>query len=111
MVVVLMWNAGSVGVLTEAQCREEMNILANACKPLLTGNPATPFCCERVRVTHVECVCPFITPKLAALIDVNYAIKVIQGCGRQVPSHYKCGNITTPEVDKVMFIGAFYCQY
>ncbi|TYI52381.1 hypothetical protein E1A91_D12G244100v1 [Gossypium mustelinum] len=52
--------------------------------------------CQRVRVTHLECVCPVITPKLAALIDVNRAIRLIQGCGRSVPRHYKCGSITTP---------------
>ncbi|RVW70373.1 hypothetical protein CK203_060564 [Vitis vinifera] len=53
--------------------------------------------CSRVaRVTHVECVCPLITPKLAALIDVNKAVRVIEGCGRKVPRHYKCGSITTP---------------
>ncbi|XP_059630942.1 uncharacterized protein LOC132273864 [Cornus florida] len=96
MGVVVMWNAGSVGALTEAQCHEERNILVSACKPVLTRKPPSPFCCERVRVTHVECVCSVITPKLAPLIDVNYAIKVVQGCGRQVPRHYKCGSITTP---------------
>ncbi|KAA3487002.1 Protein kinase byr2 [Gossypium australe] len=35
---------------------------------------------------------------LAALIDVNYAIKVIQGCGRQVPRHLKCGSLNVKRV-------------
>ncbi|XP_031112092.1 uncharacterized protein LOC116016066 [Ipomoea triloba] len=90
------WKGGRADALTPAECKEERRILVNACKAVITKRPPTAFCCERLRVTHVECVCPVITPTLAALIDVNYAIKVIQGCGRQVPRHFKCGSITTP---------------
>ncbi|KAE8702717.1 hypothetical protein F3Y22_tig00110482pilonHSYRG00722 [Hibiscus syriacus] len=91
-----MLNGGGVTAQSAAECKEERRILVNACKGLITRKPPTPYCCERLRVTHVNCVCPVITPQLAALIDVNYAIKVIQGCGRQVPRHFKCGSITTP---------------
>ncbi|KAA8522140.1 hypothetical protein F0562_012825 [Nyssa sinensis] len=82
--------------LSAAQCKEERRIGINACKPVVYGKLPTPECCERVRVSHIECVCPVITPKLAALIDLNRAIRLIEGCGRRVPRHYKCGSITTP---------------
>ncbi|KAF8380640.1 hypothetical protein HHK36_028130 [Tetracentron sinense] len=91
-----MWDARMARALTAAQCKQERNILVSACTPVLKMKPASPFCCERLRVTHIDCVCPIITPQLAALINVNYAIKVIQGCGRPVPRHFKCGSITTP---------------
>ena len=77
---------------TAAQCKEERSVGLNACKPVVYGRPPSPECCERIRVTHVECVCPLITPKLAALIDVNRVIRVIEGCGRRVPRHFKCGS-------------------
>ncbi|KAJ0106613.1 hypothetical protein Patl1_17699 [Pistacia atlantica] len=48
-------------------------------------------CCKRVRVSHLECVCPVVTAKLAALIDINRVIKLLKGCGRRVPRHFKCG--------------------
>ncbi|PIA31018.1 hypothetical protein AQUCO_05300090v1 [Aquilegia coerulea] len=93
----LMWETRMVGALLNAsQCKEERRIGINACKAVIHGRLPSPECCERVRVSHVECVCPEITPKLAALVDVNRAIKLIQGCGRRVPRHYKCGSLTTP---------------
>ncbi|KAJ0049290.1 uncharacterized protein LOC116133139 [Pistacia vera] len=82
--------------LSAAQCKEERRIGLNECKAVLYGKLPTPACCERVRVSHMECVCPVITPKLVALIDVNRAIRLIEGCGRRVPRHFKCGSITTP---------------
>ncbi|XP_010682172.1 uncharacterized protein LOC104897042 [Beta vulgaris subsp. vulgaris] len=85
-----------VGALTQAQCHEERQILVRACKPVVFRVPPSGFCCQRLRVTHVECVCSRITPKIAPLIDVNYAISVVQRCGRSVPRHFKCGSITTP---------------
>ncbi|GMN30894.1 hypothetical protein TIFTF001_003016 [Ficus carica] len=86
----------ATAALSDAQCHEERRIGVNACKPVLYGKLPSPQCCERVRVSHLECVCPVITPKLAALIDLNRAIRLIEGCGRQVPRHFKCGSITTP---------------
>ncbi|WJZ82569.1 hypothetical protein VitviT2T_002317 [Vitis vinifera] len=58
-----------------------------------TGKSPTPACCQSVRVTHLECVCPVITPKLAALVDVNRMIKLVDGCGRRLPRHDKCGTM------------------
>ncbi|KAH9776924.1 AAI domain-containing protein [Citrus sinensis] len=74
------------------RCSKERRLGVNACKPIIYGQPPSPACCQRVRVSHVECVCPAITPKLAALS----VIRLIEGCGRRVPRHFKCGSITTP---------------
>ncbi|KAH9627027.1 hypothetical protein KSS87_020676 [Heliosperma pusillum] len=82
--------------LTPAQCHEERRILVSACKPVVFRVPPSAYCCQRIRVTDTQCVCSVITPKIAPLIDVNYAISVVQRCGRQVPRHFKCGSITTP---------------
>ncbi|KAL5748368.1 hypothetical protein ACOSP7_025404 [Xanthoceras sorbifolium] len=53
-------------------------------------------CCGRVRVSHFECVCPLVTPKLASLINVNHAINLLKRCGRTVPRHFKCGSLNFP---------------
>ncbi|MCD7466905.1 hypothetical protein HAX54_003985 [Datura stramonium] len=82
--------------LSERACKEERRIGVNACKPILYGNIPSPKCCERIRLTHIECVCSVITPKLAALIDIKRAVRIVEGCGRRVPRNYKCGSITTP---------------
>ncbi|XP_057477474.1 uncharacterized protein LOC130765221 [Actinidia eriantha] len=96
-VVVVGWEARMADAApTAAQCKEERRVGINACKPVVYGKLPTPECCERIRVGHTECVCPVITPKLAALIDVNRFVKLIEGCGRRVPRHFKCGSITTP---------------
>ncbi|XWS49651.1 hypothetical protein CRYUN_Cryun12cG0021400 [Craigia yunnanensis] len=92
-----MWEVKMAGAaLSASQCKEERTLAINACKPVIYGKLPTPECCQRVRVTHLECVCPVITPQIAPLIDVNRAIRLIEGCGRKVPRHYKCGSITTP---------------
>ncbi|KAF9625417.1 hypothetical protein IFM89_022575 [Coptis chinensis] len=96
IIVGMLETAVVDALLNENQCKEERRIGINACKPVIYGKLPTAECCERVRVSHVECVCPVITPKLAALVDVNRAIKLIQGCGRPVPRHFRCGSITTP---------------
>lgn len=76
-----------------AECKLERRLGINACKPVLYGNSPSPDCCYRIRVTDIECVCPVITPQLAALVgDVNRAIRIIESCGRSVPSHVKCGS-------------------
>ncbi|MQL79060.1 hypothetical protein Taro_011478 [Colocasia esculenta] len=92
-VVVLLQNAAPAWSGPNGrECRLERRVLVNACKLVIYGKPPNPQCCERVRRSHFECVCPAITPKLAALIDVNRLVKLVQGCGRQVPRHYKCGS-------------------
>ncbi|XP_022777085.1 uncharacterized protein LOC111318464 [Durio zibethinus] len=91
------WEVKMAGAeLSAAQCKKERSLAVNTCKPVVYGKLPTPECCQRVRVTHLECVCPVITPKFAALIDLNLAICLIEGCGRRVPRHYKCGGLTTP---------------
>ncbi|KAL1833629.1 hypothetical protein ACET3Z_003280 [Daucus carota] len=85
-----------VEAMTAGECKQERKVLVNACKSLVARRGPSSYCCQRLRAAHVECVCPVITPKLAALIDVNYAVRVVQSCGRQVPRHFKCGSITTP---------------
>lgn len=99
LVVIVLLLAGMCEIkiiasaeLSDAQCKEERRIGLNDCKAVLYGKLPTPACCERARVSHIECVCPVITPKLAALIDVNRAIRLIEGCGRRVPRHFKCGS-------------------
>ncbi|CAA6660152.1 unnamed protein product [Spirodela intermedia] len=100
LVVVVALALGGAGLasagLSASECRRERVLGLNACKSLLFWRSPSPECCLRIRVSHPECVCPVITPKLAALVDVNRLIKIVRGCGRPVPSHYKCGSITTP---------------
>ncbi|CAI9095593.1 OLC1v1031582C1 [Oldenlandia corymbosa var. corymbosa] len=79
-----------------AVCKLERRLLVNTCKPVLYGKPPSSNCCYRIRATHFQCICSVITPKLAALIDVNRAIRLVEGCGKRVPRHFKCGSITTP---------------
>ncbi|KAL3499747.1 hypothetical protein ACH5RR_038840 [Cinchona calisaya] len=79
-----------------AKCKLERKLVINACKAVLYGKPPSADCCGRIRVTDIQCVCAVITPKLAALIDLNRTIRIVQGCGRRVPRHFKCGSITTP---------------
>ncbi|XP_078172561.1 uncharacterized protein LOC144566419 [Carex rostrata] len=98
-VIVMILAQGAVlarAGLSAAACKAERRVGINACKPVLYGMAPSAQCCERVRVTHIECVCPLVTPKLAALINVDRAVRLVQGCGRQVPHHFKCGSITTP---------------
>ncbi|PHT96163.1 hypothetical protein T459_04045 [Capsicum annuum] len=78
--------------MSESACKEERRIGVNACKPVLYGKVPSPKCCERIRLTHIECVCSVITPKLAALVDIKAAVRIVEGCGRRVPRNYKCGS-------------------
>ncbi|XAR70558.1 hypothetical protein NMG60_11027451 [Bertholletia excelsa] len=61
-----------------SQCKEERRLGLNACKPVLYGKLPSPGCCQRTRVGHIECVCHDITPKLAALVDVNRFLRLIE---------------------------------
>lgn len=78
--------------LGASECVRERKLGLNACKSLLLWRSPSPECCLRIRVSHPECFCPLITPKMAALVNVNRAIKIIRGCGRHLPSGYKCGS-------------------
>ncbi|KAF3625133.1 hypothetical protein FXO37_31027 [Capsicum annuum] len=81
--------------MSESACKEERRIGVNACKPVLYGKVPSPKCCERIRLTHIECVCSVITPKLAALVDIKAAVRIVEGCGRRVPRNYKCGTMVS----------------
>ncbi|KAL3497630.1 hypothetical protein ACH5RR_040362 [Cinchona calisaya] len=82
--------------VSPGRCKEEVRLVTNACRPVVFGKAASPGCCERVRVSHFECVCPMFTPKLATLLNVNQVIKLLQGCGRRVPRRFKCGSLNFP---------------
>ncbi|GKV45511.1 hypothetical protein SLEP1_g52583 [Rubroshorea leprosula] len=97
LVLMAVFHAPIVkGDMNPSQCKEERRLLVNACWPVIFGRNPSSYCCQRVGVTHVECVCPVVTPKLAALIGVERTIKQIESCGRTVPHNFKCGSITTP---------------
>ena len=95
MVVVLgVWEVRMASAaVSAAKCKEERRLGINACKAVVYGKSPTPACCHRMRVTHLGCVCSVITPKLAALVDVNRMIELVKGCGRKLPRHYKCGSM------------------
>ena len=78
--------------LSPSQCKQEQTLGVNACKDIVLGKSPSAACCVRVRVSHFECICPAITPKLASLVNVQQAIKLLQVCGRKVPRHFKCGS-------------------
>ncbi|XP_030524838.1 uncharacterized protein LOC115737032 [Rhodamnia argentea] len=82
--------------LSPTQCKEERRLAVNMCKPIVFGQPPPPGCCERVRLSHYQCVCPIFTPRVANLITVNKAIKLFQSCGRRVPHNFKCGSLYFP---------------
>ncbi|TXG51238.1 hypothetical protein EZV62_023762 [Acer yangbiense] len=75
---------------------EERRLGVNACKTVVFGQAPSAACCERVRVSHFECVCPVVTPKLTSLISVNSVINLLKRCGRRVPRHFKCGSLNFP---------------
>ncbi|KAF8379175.1 hypothetical protein HHK36_028604 [Tetracentron sinense] len=98
LLVVGKWEVKVSWAVTPSECKEERRLGTNACRPVVFGREPSPECCQRVRVTHIECVCPFVSPKLAALInaDLNRIVRKIKDCGRTLPSHFKCGSITIP---------------
>ncbi|KAL9234612.1 hypothetical protein vseg_009466 [Gypsophila vaccaria] len=98
IIISLSGNYGVVTGLTPAECHEQINVLVGACRPVIYRVPPSAYCCQRIRVTDIHCVCNRITPKLAPLVNdnIDYGIAVVHRCGRQVPRHYKCGSITTP---------------
>ncbi|XP_038685860.1 uncharacterized protein LOC119985643 [Tripterygium wilfordii] len=96
IVVAVLEVPAAKGAISPSQCKEEQRLLVNQCRAVISGSNASPACCQRVRVTHWECICPSVTPKLAALINVGHIVKQIEACGRSVPRKFKCGSITTP---------------
>ncbi|MFS7924322.1 putative bifunctional inhibitor/plant lipid transfer protein/seed storage helical [Helianthus anomalus] len=96
VVTFMMFLAIASSAPSADQCKKERRLAINTCKSVLYGRLPSPSCCQRIRVSHIKCICSVITPKLAALIDVNRFIKLIEGCGRRVPHHFKCGSLTIP---------------
>ncbi|KAI3443565.1 hypothetical protein Pfo_000230, partial [Paulownia fortunei] len=77
---------------SDAECKEERRVGYRACRRTIFYRwRPSGRCCERIRVTHTECVCPLITPKIASLINIKRATKLIERCGRKIPRHFKCG--------------------
>ncbi|CAA3021415.1 Hypothetical predicted protein [Olea europaea subsp. europaea] len=85
--------------ITPSECKDEKNTLLNNCRPIIFGSNPSAACCQNVRDAHIECVCPYVNPKVAATIrtiGISRFVKLIEGCGRSVPHNYKCGSITFP---------------
>ncbi|KAM1029150.1 hypothetical protein ACFX13_042402 [Malus domestica] len=103
VIICLLWcGVWEVAPMAKAntspsQCKQEVGRLRDECRSaILPGRNPSALCCQIVRTAHVECVCPYVTPKVANLIPVGRTIKQIEGCGRSVPRNFKCGSITTP---------------
>ncbi|CAL5343794.1 unnamed protein product [Camellia sinensis] len=93
VVVVSVWEVPVVsGATSPSQCKQQRQQLTSLCRPVIFGQNPSADCCSIVRDIPVECVCPYVTPKLAAIIGVERAIKKIEGCGRTVPHNFKCGS-------------------
>ncbi|CDP03077.1 unnamed protein product [Coffea canephora] len=87
---------GANAQLSPSECNQERRLIENSCRPVAFGAQPSAGCCQLVRAAHVECVCPYVTPKLAALVGAQRMIKLVRGCGRPVPPNFRCGSITTP---------------
>ncbi|RVW98125.1 hypothetical protein CK203_031809 [Vitis vinifera] len=44
--------------MSPTECKEERKLAGNACRPMLYGQNPSANCCQRIRVTHVECIMP-----------------------------------------------------
>ncbi|KAL0410422.1 UNVERIFIED_CONTAM: hypothetical protein Slati_3631900 [Sesamum latifolium] len=72
---------------TPTECNKERRLGFKACRrTIIYGWRPSGKCCGRIRATHPECVCPLITPKVASVINVERAIKIIEGCGGKSPT-------------------------
>ncbi|KAG9141130.1 hypothetical protein Leryth_001630 [Lithospermum erythrorhizon] len=99
MIILMMMNNHiqlAYGDISPTGCRQQRKGLENSCKPVIFGFKPSADCCAKVRGANFECICPYVTPKLISLIGLQRAIKGIEGCGRPVPHHFKCGSVTTP---------------
>ncbi|KAL3737887.1 hypothetical protein ACJRO7_019415 [Eucalyptus globulus] len=98
--VLLLWLVSISGAwgqeVSPSQCQDEIRRGIGVCMAVVMGQPPSAACCARVRATHAECVCPLVTPEVAAMIDVDRVKKLAEGCGRNIPPHFKCGSITIP---------------
>ncbi|KAJ0482949.1 putative bifunctional inhibitor/plant lipid transfer protein/seed storage helical [Helianthus annuus] len=60
------------------QCKKERRLVVNLCKSLLYGQLSSPSCCQRIRASHIECICSVLTPKLADLVNENRFIDLLR---------------------------------
>ncbi|KAK3002697.1 hypothetical protein RJ639_019936 [Escallonia herrerae] len=90
-----------------AECKEEQRLGINACSPVLSGQQPSAACCQRVRVSHLQCICPAISPRLASRIGNDRFVRLVRGCGRSFPPRTKCGIIISKEEQKggIMIMG------
>ncbi|KAL3499746.1 hypothetical protein ACH5RR_038839 [Cinchona calisaya] len=94
--LVLLALISSGRAVSDADCRKERRIGMKACKLVTYGYFPSPECCEIIRNTHPECVCPYITPEVAAQINVERAIKLADSCGKKISRPFKCGSLIIP---------------
>ncbi|GLJ42364.1 hypothetical protein SUGI_0877380 [Cryptomeria japonica] len=95
LVVVLMFVM-MLGVVGGDKYGEELQGLASNCAPILLGNAPSAACCGVIRSVDLSCVCPKVTPAIAAYIIAPKVVSFVQSCGRNVPHHTRCGSIVTP---------------
>lgn len=78
------------------KCGDEIQGLVNNCSSILSGKSPSAVCCGLIRSADMGCVCPKVTPQIAALINVPKLVSLVESCGRNVPHHTQCGSIVTP---------------
>ncbi|XP_027083861.1 uncharacterized protein [Coffea arabica] len=96
MSVLFLALLSSGTTICDAECKKERGIGMKACKPVAYGRFPSPKCCETTRNTHPECVCPYITPHVAAQIHVERAIKLAEACGKNIFRPFHCGSLVIP---------------
>lgn len=82
-------------VAAESYCQAQRRVTRNACAMVAFFQSPSNECCLRIRMIPMRCVCPLITPQIAARVTarkLNYGIGVIRQCGRPVASGTKCGS-------------------
>lgn len=90
------------------ECNQEKNRIENSCRSVAFGHQPSAACCQLIRVARVQCVCPYVTPKLTALIGAQRLIRLVQGCGRPVPRNFKCGSkLTMPSKNSSVSLRVF----
>ncbi|GAA0160376.1 hypothetical protein LIER_39029 [Lithospermum erythrorhizon] len=97
VIAICCWLSSSTyGAPSANQCKVERKNFINSCADVVYGQPASGDCCAKIRATHFECICPYVTPKIAAYIGVQRAMKIAKGCGRRIPPNFKCGSLRSP---------------
>ncbi|KAK2977943.1 hypothetical protein RJ640_000947 [Escallonia rubra] len=85
-----MWDVKMASAApSPAECEEEQRLGINACLPVSFYQQPPAACCERVRVSNGECICPAISPRLASRIGNDRFVRLVRGCGRSFPPRGK----------------------